>query len=58
LNAQCDLFDEIIRVPTTEPWTAPMVMGVATQLLAYHVARIRGCPIDQPRHLAKSVTVE
>ncbi len=30
----------------------------ALQLLAYHVARLRGCPIDQPRNLAKSVTVE
>jgi len=31
---------------------------IAEQLLAYHVARFRGCPIDQPRNLAKSVTVE
>ena len=32
--------------------------AVALQLLSYHVARLRGCPIDQPRNLAKSVTVE
>jgi glucosamine--fructose-6-phosphate aminotransferase (isomerizing) len=36
--------------------TIPAV--VALQLLSYHVARLRGCPIDQPRNLAKSVTVE
>jgi glucosamine--fructose-6-phosphate aminotransferase (isomerizing) len=37
---------------------APISTAIALQLLAYHVARIRGCEIDQPRNLAKSVTVE
>ena len=36
----------------------PITVVVALQLFAYHVARIRGCPIDQPKNLAKSVTVE
>jgi glucosamine--fructose-6-phosphate aminotransferase (isomerizing) len=37
---------------------SPIVNVVPLQLLAYHVARLRGCDIDQPRNLAKSVTVE
>ena len=50
--------DEVLRVPRTSAACAPAVTAVALQLLAYHVARIRGCEIDQPRNLAKSVTVE
>jgi glucosamine--fructose-6-phosphate aminotransferase (isomerizing) len=53
-QAVCDS----IRLPRTSPYTAPVVTAVALQLFAYHVARIRGCEIDQPRNLAKSVTVE
>ncbi len=49
---------DIIRVPPSSPRLAPITVVVALQLFAYHVARIRGCPIDQPRNLAKSVTVE
>ena len=45
-------------VPKTSPELAPIVSAVALQLFAYHVARLRGCEIDQPRNLAKSVTVE
>jgi glucosamine--fructose-6-phosphate aminotransferase (isomerizing) len=48
----------VIRIPRTSPRTAPIPSAVALQLLAYHTARIRGCEIDQPRNLAKSVTVE
>jgi len=50
--------DDAIRLPRTSAYTAPVVTAVALQLFAYHVARIRGCEIDQPRNLAKSVTVE
>ncbi len=49
---------DIIRVPPCSPLTAPIPVAIALQLFAYHVARVRGCEIDQPRNLAKSVTVE
>ena len=47
-----------IQVPASPHYTAVVTSTVALQLFAYHVARLRGCPIDQPRNLAKSVTVE
>ncbi len=50
--------ETVIRLPRTSRWVAPVPAAVALQLLAYHVARLRGCEIDQPRNLAKSVTVE
>ena len=50
--------DEVIRIPDCDPLVATIPAAVALQLLSYHVARLRGCPIDQPRNLAKSVTVE
>ena len=50
--------DAVIRIPDCDPLVATIPAAVALQLLAYHVARLRGCPIDQPRNLAKSVTVE
>ena len=50
--------DFIIRYPsTTEPFSCFPII-VILQLLAYHVANLRGCSIDKPRNLAKSVTVE
>jgi glutamine---fructose-6-phosphate transaminase (isomerizing) len=48
----------VLRVPATSQLLAPLVCLVPLQLLSYHVARARGCPIDKPRNLAKSVTVE
>jgi glucosamine--fructose-6-phosphate aminotransferase (isomerizing) len=51
------LADEVITVPPVDPLLSPFVNTVVMQLLAYYVARERGCPIDKPRHLAKSVTV-
>ncbi len=45
-------------VPQTNPWLAPVVFTVPLQLLAYHMADLRGTDVDQPRNLAKSVTVE
>ena len=50
--------DDVITVPRCHPYLAPVPVTVALQLFAYHVARLRGCEIDQPRNLAKSVTVE
>jgi len=51
-------FDDMIVVPDCPPCIAPIPTAVALQLLAYHIAAARGCEIDQPRNLAKSVTVE
>jgi len=53
-----DLADDTIVLPPCSPLVATIPAAVALQLLAYHVARLRGCSIDQPRNLAKSVTVE
>ncbi|HEY3382910.1 MAG TPA: glutamine--fructose-6-phosphate transaminase (isomerizing) [Vicinamibacterales bacterium] len=50
--------DSIICLPETKPLFAPVAMVVPLQLLAYHIAVRRGCDVDQPRNLAKSVTVE
>ncbi len=50
--------DALITIPATPPLITPIVMVVPLQLLAYHIAVRRGCDIDQPRNLAKSVTVE
>lgn len=52
------LADDVIRVPETEELLSPLVSIVPLQLLAYHIALMRGCDVDQPRNLAKSVTVE
>ena len=50
--------DTVIHVPRCSHLVAPIPTAVALQLFSYHVARLRDCPIDQPRNLAKSVTVE
>jgi len=50
--------DEVIIVPKTHELLSPILMVVPLQLLAYHIALLRGCDVDQPRNLAKSVTVE
>ncbi|MGZ6135648.1 MAG: glutamine--fructose-6-phosphate transaminase (isomerizing), partial [Myxococcaceae bacterium] len=52
------LADEVIRLPVSSALLAPIVAAVPLQLLAYHVADLRGTDVDQPRNLAKSVTVE
>jgi glucosamine--fructose-6-phosphate aminotransferase (isomerizing) len=53
-----ELVDVVISVPQVDAIFSPVVNTVVMQLLAYHIARERGCPIDFPRNLAKSVTVE
>jgi glucosamine--fructose-6-phosphate aminotransferase (isomerizing) len=52
------LADDVIYVPTVEEFLQPLVTIVPLQLLSYHVALLRGCDVDKPRNLAKSVTVE
>ncbi len=53
-----DLADEVIYVPEVDEFLQPLVTSVPLQLLAYHIALLRGCNVDRPRNLAKSVTVE
>jgi len=50
--------DVVIAVPPTLEWLQPVLTAVPLQLLAYHIGVLRGCDVDQPRNLAKSVTVE
>ncbi len=50
--------DEVISVPDVPEYLQPLVTAVPLQLLAYHIALLRGCDVDKPRNLAKSVTVE
>jgi glucosamine--fructose-6-phosphate aminotransferase (isomerizing) len=52
------LFDELVVVPHVEVELDPVLLNVPLQLLAYHVAVLLGRDVDQPRNLAKSVTVE
>jgi glucosamine--fructose-6-phosphate aminotransferase (isomerizing) len=50
--------DDVIRVPQVQGFLQPIVTVVPLQLLSYHIALMRGCDVDKPRNLAKSVTVE
>jgi glucosamine--fructose-6-phosphate aminotransferase (isomerizing) len=50
--------DLVIPVPPAPYWIQPLLVALPLQLLAYHLAVLRGCDVDQPRNLAKSVTVE
>lgn len=52
------LADHVIEIPETEEFLSPLLASIPLQLLAYHIAVMRGCNVDQPRNLAKSVTVE
>ena len=52
------LSDYSISIPETEECLYPLLAVVPLQLLAYHIAVLKGCNVDQPRNLAKSVTVE
>ena len=53
-----EIADYIIEIPETEEPLSPLLSTIPLQLLAYHIAVMRGCHVDQPRNLAKSVTVE
>ena len=50
--------DEVLYVPEVPEYLQPLVAVIPLQLLAYHIALLRGCDVDKPRNLAKSVTVE
>ncbi len=52
------LSDHVIFMPGASPYLMPILLAVPLQLLAYHIGVLRGCDVDQPRNLAKSVTVE
>ena len=53
-----DLADDVIYVPSADEWLQPILASIPLQLLAYHIAILRGCDVDKLRNLAKSVTVE
>ena len=50
--------DDVIYVPDVEEYLQPIITAIPLQLFAYHCALLRGCNVDRPRNLAKSVTVE
>jgi glucosamine--fructose-6-phosphate aminotransferase (isomerizing) len=50
--------ERVVVMPTADPFAAPILYAIPVQLLAYHVAAMKGTDVDQPRNLAKSVTVE
>lgn len=54
----CKMADYVIEIPDTEEALVPLLATIPLQLLSYHIAIMRGCNVDQPRNLAKSVTVE
>lgn len=53
-----EIADDVILIPKTEEYLQPIVSAIPLQLLSYHIAVLRGCDVDKPRNLAKSVTVE
>ena len=57
-NTIADMVDHVIHIPRAAPEITPILMAVPMQLLAYHIGVRRGCDVDQPRNLAKTVTVE
>jgi glucosamine--fructose-6-phosphate aminotransferase (isomerizing) len=55
---EADIFNDVLAVPTVDELLSPLLTVIPLQLLAYHIAAHRGLDVDQPRNLAKSVTVE
>jgi glutamine---fructose-6-phosphate transaminase (isomerizing) len=53
-----NIADHVIEIPRTDDLLVPLIATIPLQLLSYHIAVMRGCNVDQPRNLAKSVTVE
>lgn len=58
LTLESDCYDELIKIPETNDFCKPILAVIPLQLIAYNVALLKGCEIDKPRNLAKSVTVE
>ena len=52
------LADYVIEIPNCDELIAPIIANIPLQLLSYYIANKKGCNVDQPRNLAKSVTVE
>tara|TARA_Y100001968_G_scaffold1655_1_gene1417 strand:- start:23494 stop:25398 length:1905 start_codon:yes stop_codon:yes gene_type:complete len=57
-NLETEIFDYLLPIPEVSEWISPLLSVIPMQLLSYHIAAHRGLDIDQPRNLAKSVTVE
>ncbi len=55
---ETDIFDHLLPIPRTSEWISPLLSVIPSQLLSYHIAARLGLDVDQPRNLAKSVTVE
>ena len=53
-----EIFDYLMSIPVSNEWISPLLNIIPLQLLSYHIAAHRGLDVDQPRNLAKSVTVE
>jgi len=53
-----EMVNDSIEIPVSHSALAPLLAVIPLQMLAYHIAVLRGCNVDQPRNLAKSVTVE
>ena len=53
-----DVCDYVVKIPVTHPVLLPSLTVIPLQLFGYYVASLKGCDIDKPRNLAKSVTVE
>ena len=53
-----EIADHVIEIPEVEEALSPLLTTIPLQLLSYHIAVMRDCNVDQPRNLAKSVTVE
>ncbi|MEW6570908.1 MAG: glutamine--fructose-6-phosphate transaminase (isomerizing) [Nitrospirota bacterium] len=57
-SPSCEISDKYIVIPGSNKYLTTILMAIPVQLLAYHIGVLRGCDVDQPRNLAKSVTVE
>jgi glucosamine--fructose-6-phosphate aminotransferase (isomerizing) len=55
---EAGLADYVINLPVIDDFLSPIISSIPLQLFSYHSAKIRECNVDQPRNLAKSVTVE
>ena len=58
LDIASDYYDDVLVIPKVDKLIQGILTVIPLQLMAYEIARLRGCEIDQPRNLAKSVTVE
>ena len=57
-GAESEMFDQLLSIPEVSEWVSPLLTVVPLQLFSYHIAAHKGLDVDQPRNLAKSVTVE